>query len=137
MIVVLRDDTKALLCVKHNHIPDSEAKFLGEKQTKYQKKNWSSLMLFNCARCKNLTVEYVNSASGLELHQFKWLNDDSEIGGIEEFGWNFLVDVQEFPNQSQRDQIGLLHWTLGGPWFDKNSSFLILIKSGLMQETIQ
>ncbi len=120
----LRDDTKALLCVKHNHIPDSEAKFLGEKQTKYQKKNWSSLMLFNCAKCKNLTVEYVNSASGLELHQFKWLNDDSEIGGIEEFGWNFLVDVQEFPeNQSQRDQIGLLHWTLGGPWFDKNKQY--------------
>ena len=66
----LKDESKALLCVKHNHIPKSNAKFLGEKQTKYQKKNWSSLMLFNCAKCKNLTVEYVNTASGLELHQF-------------------------------------------------------------------
>ena len=34
-------------------------------------------MLFNCAKCKNLTVEYVNKATGLDLHQFKWLNDDS------------------------------------------------------------
>ena len=81
-------------------------------------------MLFNCARCKNLTVKYVNSASGLELHQFKWLNDDSEIGDIEDFGWNFLVDVQEIPRlQNQIDQIRLLHWTLGGPWFDKNKKY--------------
>ena len=117
----LKDESKALLCVKHNHIPKSNAKFLGEKQTKYQKKNWSSLMLFNCAKCKNLTVEYVNTASGLELHQFKWLNDDSEIGEIKSFGWNFLVDVEETPKlKKKNDQIALLHWTLGGPWFDKN-----------------
>ena len=81
-------------------------------------------MLFNCSKCRNLTVEYVNSASGLELHQFKWLNDESEIGGFEEFGWNFLVDVQEIPkHQKVRDQIGLMHWTLGGAWFDKKKKF--------------
>ena len=73
---------------------------------------------------KNLTVEYVNSASGLELHQFKWLNDDSEIGGIEEFGWNFLVDVQEFPeNQSQRDQIDYCTGLLVALGLIKKSSF--------------
>ena len=114
----LRDDNKALLCVKHNHKPTSNEKFLGERQTKYEKKNWSSLMLFNCAKCKNLTVEYVNKSSGLELHQFKWLNNDSEIGEIKEFGWNYLVDVQELPkNKNQNHKIALLHWTLGGPWF--------------------
>ena len=120
----LREEDKAVLCVKHNHIPKSDKKFLGERQTKYQKKNWSSLILFNCKRCSALTVDYVNKASGLELHQFKWLNDDSEIGGIDDFGWNFLVDVQEFPkHQKEIDQISLLHWTLGGPWFDKQNKF--------------
>ena len=117
----LRDENKSVLCVKHNHEPKLTKKFLGEKQTKYQKKNWSSLMLFNCSKCKSLTVDYVNNASGLELHQFKWLKDDSEIGNINDFGWNFLVDVQELPkNKDKINQIPLLHWTLGGPWFQQN-----------------
>ena len=78
-------------------------------------------MLFNCSKCKSLTVDYVNNASGLELHQFKWLKDDSEIGNINEFGWNFLVDVQDLPKHTDKiNQIPLLHWTLGGPWFQQN-----------------
>ena len=118
----LREEDKAVLCVKHNHEPNSDKKFLGEKQTKYQKKNWSSLILFNCERCSALTVDYVNKASGLDLHQFKWLNDDSEIGEINDFGWNFLINVQELPKQKEKIQkIPLLHWTLGGPWFKDNS----------------
>ena len=72
----LRDEKKSLLCVKHEHSPKTKTKFLGEVQTKYPKKNWSSLMLFNCEKCKKLTVDYVNSASGLELHQFKWLESE-------------------------------------------------------------
>ncbi len=119
----LREEGKSLMCVKHNHNPKLEKKFLGEKQTKYQKKNWSSLMLFNCAKCKSLTVDYVNKASGLELHQFKWLKDESEIGDIKDFGWNFLINVQDLPKQKEKvDQIPLLHWTLGGPWFRENDN---------------
>ena len=113
-----RDDSKALMCVKHDHIPLENKKFLGEEQTKYQKKNWSSLMMFNCSRCKNLTVDYVNKATGLQLHQFHWLENDSEIGNIEEGLWNYLVDVQEPINFSGKEEDpSLLHWTLGGPWF--------------------
>ena len=119
----LREESKSLMCVKHNHNPKFDKKFLGEKQTKYQKKNWSSLMLFNCAKCKALTIDYVNKASGLDLHQFKWLKDDSEIGSINDFGWNFLINVQELPNNKEKvDQIPLLHWTLGGPWFKENNN---------------
>ena len=55
-------------------------------------------MLFNYAKCKNLTVEYVNSATGLELHQFKWLNDDSEIGGIENLAGIFLLMFRSAQN---------------------------------------
>jgi hypothetical protein len=108
-----RDDTFALLCVQHDHQPRESRKFLGEVQSAYPKKNWSSLMLINCSRCAALTPEYVNTASGLELHRFLWLSGDHEIGAIEG-GWNHLVDVQD---PALAEGAPLLHWTLGGPWF--------------------
>jgi lipopolysaccharide biosynthesis glycosyltransferase len=108
-----RNESFALMCVKHNHQPSEDKKFLGEVQTAYPRKNWSSLMLFNCARCRSLTPDYINTASGLDLHRFLWLNGDQEIGSIEG-DWNYLVDVQH-PSHAERSP--LLHWTLGGPWF--------------------
>ena len=71
-------------------------------------------MLFNGSRCTALTPEYVNSASGLELHRFHWLGDDSLISALPMERWNHLVDVQERP---LAEPSSLLHWTLGGPWF--------------------
>jgi hypothetical protein len=108
-----RNESFALMCVKHNHQPSEDKKFLGEVQTAYPRKNWSSLLLFNCARCRSLTPDYINTASGLDLHRFLWLNGDQEIGSIEG-DWNYLVDVQH-PSHAERSP--LLHWTLGGPWF--------------------
>lgn len=67
----LRDDRYAAMCVKHDYIPKVETKFLGQVQTKYEKKNWSSVILFNNAKCRKLDLDYVNTASGLELHQFQ------------------------------------------------------------------
>lgn len=109
----LRDERFAVQCVQHEHVPGETVKFLGEVQSAYPKKNWSSLMLLNCSRCTALTPEYVNSASGLELHRFHWLAGDQEIGALPE-GWNHLVAVQE---ASKASAAPLLHWTLGGPWF--------------------
>ena len=85
-----RDDKYAVMCVKHEHEPKEEKKFLGTTQTRYEKKNWSSVMLFNCAKCTALTVDYVNTASGLELHRFNWLGSDDLIGEIPH-QWNLLV----------------------------------------------
>jgi hypothetical protein len=112
----LRDERYAVLCVKHEHKPNETVKFLGEPQSAYPKKNWSSLMLLNCHRCTALTPSYVNSASGLELHRFHWLAGDREIGALPD-RWNHLVDVQEPPPAEAVDGPKLLHWTLGGPWF--------------------
>ena len=89
-----REERFSVMCVKHEHKPKEKFKFLGEKQTSYPKKNWSSMMLLNCEKCKELTVEYVNSASGLDLHRFNWLESDEKIGEIDS-KWNYLVDVQE------------------------------------------
>ena len=76
----LRDDKYAVQVCKHDYTPKDETKFLGQVQTKYAKKNWSSFMLMNCKKCTTLTPDYVNKASGLELHQFKWLENEELIG---------------------------------------------------------
>jgi lipopolysaccharide biosynthesis glycosyltransferase len=110
-LYALRDDQYAVMAVKHNHIPKEQRKFLNEPQTTYGKKNWSSVMLFNNARCKALTPDYVNSATGLELHQFKWLESDELIGELPS-RWNHLVGYS-----IPRADASLVHYTLGGPYF--------------------
>ena len=87
-----RDDAYGAMCVKHEHVPGETVKFLGEVQSAYPKKNWSSLMLLNCSRCTKLTPDYVNTATGLELHRFHWLEGDHEIGSIKG-GLNDMVGV--------------------------------------------
>lgn len=108
----LRDDGYAVMVVKHVHEPSETVKFLGEPQSKYDKKNWSSVMLFNNAKCRALIPSYVNEASGLELHQFKWLENEGLIGALPA-RWNHLVGYNP-----PRHDAALVHYTLGGPYFD-------------------
>jgi hypothetical protein len=105
-----RHPDKAVLVCKHDYTPRTERKFLGHVQTKYTRKNWSSLMLFNNARCRSLTSDYVNTASGLELHRFAWI-DDASIGELS-LDWNWLVGEYEY-NPNAR----IVHFTIGGPYF--------------------
>ncbi|MDX2223956.1 MAG: hypothetical protein SFV21_14495 [Rhodospirillaceae bacterium] len=111
----LRDDRYAVQVVKHDHKPRETVKFLDQPQSKYEKKNWSSVMLFNNARCTALSPDYVNTATGLQLHQFKWLGDDGLIGEIPH-RWNHLVD---YDPTLPEDQVSLIHFTEGGPYFEK------------------
>ena len=112
-LFALRDDRHAVMVVKHDHVPREQKKFLDQPQTPYHKKNWSSVMLFNNAKCRALTPDYVNTASGLELHQFKWLANDDLIGEIPS-RWNHLVGFHP-----PRRDASLVHYTLGGPYFDE------------------
>lgn len=112
----MRDEKYAVMCVQHDHQPIETKKFLGQPQTSYGKKNWSSFMLFNNARCQALTPEYVNGASGLELHQFKWLDDDTQIGVLPA-DWNHLVGYCE-----PKAPVSNVHYTLGGPYFTEYAS---------------
>ena len=107
----MRDDRFAVQVVMHDHQPREGRKFLGEPQTRYEKKNWSSVMLFNNRRCRKLTSDYVNNATGLELHQFKWLESEELIGGLPN-RWNHLVGYDQ-----RSEDVSLAHFTLGGPWF--------------------
>lgn len=107
----LRDDNFAVKVVHHSHIPEETTKYLGTTQTKYNRKNWSSVVLWNCAhpavRC--LTPEYVNEADGLHMHQFRFLEDDN-IGHLPK-AWNHLVGYDKGNNAK------LIHYTTGGPYF--------------------
>lgn len=110
----LRDERFAVQVVKHDHKPADTVKFLDQPQRPYEKKNWSSVILFNNAKCKALTADYVNTATGLELHQFKWLGDDALIGELPP-RWNHLVDYNP---ALPPEQVSLLHYTEGGPYFE-------------------
>jgi len=107
----LADERFAVQVVKHHHVPKERTKFLGATQTRYEKKNWSSVMLMNCARCRALTPDYVNGATGLELHQFKWLGSDDLIGELPA-RWNHLVGYD-----APRPDAAIVHFTIGGPYF--------------------
>ena len=107
----LRDEQYSVQVVKHDHRPVETVKFLGEPQSRYEKKNWSSVMIFNNAKCGMLSPEYVNSATGLDLHQFKWLKDDSLIGALPN-RWNHLVGYDP-----KTADVSLVQYTLGGPYF--------------------
>ena len=107
----LRDDKYAVQVCKHDYIPKSATKFLGQTQTVYPKKNWSSFMLMNCKKCTTLTPDYVNKASGLELHQFKWLESEDLIGSLP-LEWNWLADEYDY-----KKDVKNIHYTEGGPYF--------------------
>jgi hypothetical protein len=107
-----RSADKAVLVCKHDYLPKTERKFLGQVQTKYSRKNWSSLMLFNNARCTALEPRYVNSATGLELHRFAWI-EDNLIGELP-LAWNWLVGEYDYSAAAK-----IVHFTLGGPYFDE------------------
>lgn len=111
----MRDDKYSIMCVKHEHQPEEQKKFMGAVQTKYEKKNWSSVILFNNAKCKALTPEFVNTASGLELHQFKWLENDDQIGNLP-LQWNYLAAYNDTHEEKIRDP-KLIHYTIGGPFY--------------------
>ena len=101
---------KAVLVCQHDYTSKTFTKFLGQSNSNYPRKNWSSFMVFNNAKCKVLTPDYANTASGLDLHRFNWLKDE-EIGSLP-LEWNWLVgEYNKNPNAK------FLHYTLGGPWF--------------------
>ena len=102
----------ALSVVKHDYQPTDTLKMDGQVQTNYSKKNWSSLMLWNCEHPAHdrLTVADVNTKSGSWLHGFEWL-ESNEIAGIDP-AWNWL-DGHSAPTLDAK----LVHFTTGGPLF--------------------
>ena len=108
----LRDESKALLVVKHDYQTKAHKKYLGNINENYPRKNWSSVILWNCAHPKHkiLTPEFIASQTGKYLHRFSWL-DDTDIGELPK-EWNWLAI--EYPENKNAK---LIHYTLGTPCF--------------------
>ena len=103
----------AVACVKHEEYrTKAERKYLGARNENYPRKNWSSLMIYNCAHesCRALTPEAIREASGAFLHRMQWCRD-ADVLGLPAC-WNHLVG-----EQAARGDAKLLHYTLGTPCF--------------------
>lgn len=108
----LRSDEYAVMVVKHEYQTKAAQKYLGNKNENYPRKNWSSLILWNCSHPKNrvLSPQFVMDKTGAFLHRFSWL-EDQEIGALPR-EWNWLTTEYE-----DNPQAHLLHFTLGTPCF--------------------
>jgi lipopolysaccharide biosynthesis glycosyltransferase len=108
----LRDESKAVMVVKHDYKTKMTEKYLGSKNENYPRKNWSSVILWNCNHPANkvVTPEFVQNATGAQVHRFSWLSD--EIIGELPKEWNWL-DMEYDHNPTAK----LVHYTLGTPCF--------------------
>lgn len=111
------DDRYAVMVVKHDYKPKDTIKMDGATQEQYPRKNWSSMVLWNCGHVANrcVTPDLVNSQTGMFLHRFMWLDDD-QIGDVSH-EWNWLTDWYD---ESSDGTPRALHFTQGGPWFEQH-----------------
>lgn len=110
----LRDKKYAVQVVKHDYKTKIAQKYWGNKNEDYPRKNWSSLILWNCEHQshKILTPEFIQNQTGAFLHRFSWI-DDKYIGAIEK-EWNWLAMEYE-----EKKDINLIHYTIGTPCFEE------------------
>ena len=108
----LKQYTKDAMVVKHDYKTKMTEKYLGSPNEDYPRKNWSSVILWNCNALRNriLTPEFVQQSTGAFLHRFSWI-DDERLGELPA-EWNWL-DVEYEWNPMAK----LVHYTLGTPCF--------------------
>lgn len=115
----MADDEHAVHVVQHDYFPSSMEKMDHMEQTRYPRKNWSSLVLWNCGHRAHgrhgtwvgVDGEKVNTYPGIWLHSFQWL-EMNEIGTLGP-EWNHLVGWSKAENPKA------VHFTEGGPWLEK------------------
>lgn len=108
-----RRGTKAVQVVQHDYHTRHKQKYLGNRNEDYPRKNWSSVILWNCEHYANrdMTPEQVMQMTGKELHRFEWIPDE-RIGALP-MEWNWL-ETEYIANPSAK----LIHYTLGTPCFE-------------------
>ena len=111
------DSNLAVSVVKHDYKTKQKVKYFGQKNEDYPRKNWSSVIIWNCEHPKNkvLTPSFISNKEGSFLHRFQWLKDN-EIGELPK-SWNWLAIEYEETNNAD-----LIHYTLGTPCFKEYSN---------------
>jgi hypothetical protein len=108
------DRWKALHVVQHDYMTQHPRKYLGSpleaENRDYPRKNWSSVILWNCGHYGNrvLTPEKIEKLTSGELHRFGWLAE-KYLGALDP-RWNVLVGEQD-----PRPDAYAVHYTLGVP----------------------
>ena len=108
----MRDHKYAVMVVKHDYTPRNSVKMDNQPQIAYPRKNWSSMMMFNCEHpsCAKLNPRNVSEQTGAWLHRMKWC-EDNEIGEVP-LEWNWLEGEYDKPDSVP----AVIHYTQGGPW---------------------
>ena len=113
------DSKAAVHVVKHNYKPKNTTKLSGKEQAQYSRKNWSSLVLWNCSHpdLKSLTLDQVNTQPASWLHRFEFIPSSTVHSiGID---WNWLVGWYKEPDDGTPKA---LNFTEGGPWLPNHRS---------------
>lgn len=108
----LRRPDRGVQVVQHDYKTRHPVKYLDNMNEDYPRKNWSSVIVWNCGYFPNrkLTPEFVSGATGQYLHRFEWLRDE-QIGDLP-MDWNWLcAEYDENPGAK------LYHYTVGTPCF--------------------
>ena len=88
-LLALADPRYAVQVVQHEYAPPEGIKMDGQLQLNYRRKNWSSLVLWNCTHPAHEPLKgWINTRPGRNLHAFEWL-EDHLIGSLPT-GWNWL-----------------------------------------------
>jgi len=128
-----REDRYAVMCAQHDYTPKEGTKMDGKEQHIYPRKNWSSMVLWNCGHPSNKACnkELVNNPdiSGAYMHRFSWLADN-EIGSLSH-EWNWLVGWYKEPVDGKPRA---LHYTEGGPWFKETQRCEYAVDWMLMEQ---
>jgi hypothetical protein len=137
-VLTVAKDYPVSVC-QHAYTPKAGQKATGQQVT-YPRKNWSSFMVFDAARCRMLTPAFVSAATPAELHRLAWV-PDTHIGSLP-LEWNWLVG--EYPDNPATK---VLHYTLGAPcfpgyadspmaapWWEAYRSMLVPMKTYQMPE---
>lgn len=113
-LFALYDKRYAVQVVKHDYRTKHPRKYVGTPMEAdnldYPRKNWSSVMLFNCSAMEHFKHRReLREGKGAYLHRFSWL-PDGRIGALPP-EWNVLVGEQD----EEQCEAKLAHFTLGIP----------------------
>jgi len=110
----MRNEFLAVQVVQHDYRTKHRRKYVGTQMEAdnrdYPRKNWSSVMLINCAHYdwRRITPETIAKMSGEDLHGLTFIRD-RYIGSLPP-EWNWLAD-----EHGEWERASLLHWTAGIP----------------------
>jgi hypothetical protein len=106
------DSSYDVVVAKHDYKTKHPVKFLGQPNADYPRKNWSSLMLINCANASWKRLHGGPAYTLADRHRFKFI-EDGRVGELP-LEWNWLVSEYDYNPDAK-----LVHYTVGTPCWEE------------------